>query len=69
MKNKDKRKITIKEKVAELEKIVKYFQEEEIDLDIAIDKYEKADDLVKEISEVLKGYETKIEKISASTHE
>jgi len=60
----DKRKETIKEKVAELENIVEYFEEEEIDLDEAIEKYEKADKLVKDVAEVLKGYETRIEKIS-----
>ncbi|MBN1332084.1 exodeoxyribonuclease VII small subunit [Candidatus Dojkabacteria bacterium] len=59
------RKETIREKVIELEKIVQYFENEEIDLDEAIEKYEKADILVKEVSKVLKGYETRIEKIAA----
>ena len=63
----DTRKTTIKDKVVELEKIVKYFEEEEIDLDQAIEKYEKADRLVKEVAEVLKGYETRIEKISSAS--
>ena len=66
MQDKESRKLTIKEKVAKLEKIVKYFEEEEIDLDEAIEKYEEANKLVKEVGEVLKEYEIRIEKISSN---
>ena len=59
----DKRKETIQEKVQILEKIIKYFESDDIDLDQAIEKYEEANKLVKGINEVLKEYELRITKI------
>lgn len=59
------RKETIQSKSQELEEIIKYFEAEEIDLDKAIEQYEKACALVKEIDEVLKKYEARVKKIKA----
>ncbi len=60
------RKQTIQDKVQELEGIIKYFEKEDVDLDMAIEKYEKAAKLVKEVNEVLMSYETRVKKIKAS---
>jgi len=61
---KQSRKQTIQSKIKELEKIVAYFEAQEIDLDQAIEKYEKASKLVQELNEVLKKYEAKVKKIA-----
>lgn len=60
------RKNTIQSKSKELEEIIKYFEADEIDLDLAIEHYEKACKLVSEIDGVLKEYETRVKKIKAS---
>ncbi|KKQ36086.1 MAG: hypothetical protein US52_C0009G0008 [candidate division WS6 bacterium GW2011_GWA2_37_6] len=59
------RKNKIQEKVKELESIIKYFEEAEIDLDLAVEKYEKAAKLVTDLNSILKEYETRINKISS----
>lgn len=61
----DERKNSINQKTKELDELVKYFENEEIDLDDAIKKYEKAAKLVKEIEGVIKNYEIKVAKIKA----
>lgn len=53
----------------ELDEIIKYFESEEIDLDEAIEKYERASELVDKVNEVLKKYEIKVNKISSRGHE
>ncbi len=62
---KDDRKETINEKTKKLDELVKYFENEEIDLDEAIEKYEKAVKLVKDIEKVIKEYELRVSKIKA----
>ncbi len=59
------RRNAIQSRSQELEKIIKYFESEEIDLDEAIQQYEKACLLVKEIDEVLRKYEARVKKIKA----
>lgn len=61
----EKRKDKIKDSVKELEKIVEYFEGEDIDLDEAIEKYEKAEKLVAKLNDVLKKYETKVREIAS----
>lgn len=65
----DERKQKIQDKIKELEEIVSYFEQEVIDLDKAISKYEQADKLVKDVSKVLREYETRIERISSNQSE
>jgi len=59
----NERKNKIQENVKQLEEIIKYFESEDIDLDEAIEKYEKAAKLVQSVNEVLKEYELRIEKV------
>jgi exodeoxyribonuclease VII small subunit len=62
----NERKNKIQENVKQLEEIIKYFESEDIDLDEAIEKYEKAAKLVQSVNEVLKEYELRIEKVKKS---
>lgn len=62
----NERKNKIQENVKQLEEIIKYFESEDIDLDEAIEKYEKAAKLVQSVTEVLKEYELRIEKVKKS---
>ena len=55
----------VKNKIKELEKILEYFQSDEIDLDEGIKKYEKAMKLASEVSKTLKGYKLKINEIKS----
>lgn len=52
-------------KMTELDEITKYFDQEEVDIDEAIKKYEAGVELAKEIKEKLRSYELKIQKIKA----
>lgn len=58
------KKQSIADKTKKLDKLVEYFEQEEIDLDKAIENYEEATKLVKDIEKVLKEYESRVEKIS-----
>lgn len=60
-------KLTLQQKIDELEKINNYFSnEEDIVLEDAIEKYEEASKLVKSVRSELKNIETKIKEISQS---
>lgn len=60
------RKTKIQDKVKTLEEIIKYFEKDDIDLDLAIEKYEQAANLVKEVNDILQNYEMKVKKIGLS---
>lgn len=54
----------LQKKIAELENLSNYFTKtEDIDLEVAVDKYEKAAKLVREIKKDLKTIELKIKEI------
>lgn len=58
------KKIKLQEKITELEKISQYFNnQEEIELDEAVKKYEEASKLVSEVKKDLKRIEMKINEI------
>lgn len=58
------KKIKLQEKITELEKISQYFNnQEEIELDEAVRKYEEASKLVSEVKKDLKRIEMKINEI------
>ncbi len=54
---------TVTEKLADLEKLTKYFEQEEIDIDEGIKKFEDGMKIVGEIRGKLKSYELKIREI------
>lgn len=56
----------IKENLAELEKIVKNFEEGKIDIDKGIGEYKKAAKLIKEIRDELEAKRLKVEEIGQS---
>ena len=56
---------TIAQKLAELEKLAKFFENEKIDIDEGIKKYEQGMQLAEDIKKQLKDYELKITEIKA----
>lgn len=60
---------TYQEMSSQLDKLITELQDGSIDIDEALQKYEKADKLIEEMEKYLKNAENKIEKIKASVAE
>lgn len=56
---------TITQKIAALEKLAKFFENEKIDIDEGIKKYEQGMQLAQQIKKQLKSYDLKINEIKA----
>jgi exodeoxyribonuclease VII small subunit len=54
---------TIKEKIAELDALLAWFDSEEVDIEAALEQFEKVEKLAAEIKAELQGTENKIEVI------
>ena len=60
---------TFEELMKELDGIVAWFEDEQLDLDVAVEKYERGAQLADELKKRLKKTENKIKKINASLGE
>jgi exodeoxyribonuclease VII small subunit len=60
------KKNTLTDKLKKLQQISKYFEQEEIDIDESLKKYEEGVKLAAEIKEQLHSYELKIKEIRAN---
>lgn len=56
---------TFKEKMTELEEIVAWFDSDDVDLDKAVEKFERGSDLAKELKTDLSQIENKVKKLQA----
>lgn len=63
MSKKDNQDKTIKEQLAELEQITNWFSGDDFDIDLAIDKYRAAQDLLKSITDRLESLKNQITKL------
>jgi len=63
MSKKDNQDKTIKEQLAELEQIANWFSGDDFDIDLAIDKYRAAQDLLKSITDRLESLKNQITKL------
>ena len=63
MSKKDNQDKTIKGQLAELEQITNWFTSDDFDIDLAVDKYKLAQDLLKNITDRLESIKNKITKL------